>query len=219
MDTEKARLSANLQRAYTVYKTEGRTPMLQTPRYDDGLPLAPEVPPHAIKSSPIDLVCPTRQTPMFPDIVPPQTGFRPAPIQRLEGRMPTASHRVNTAAPRLTQSEDFTGGAYQGDGIEYEYQLDDAAGIPSLGFFRKPYTMPTNRQGRIGGSWRHIKQCTAQGGSNLLFVDGGIKESDCRAYPPFGIVRSKTMFNQKGQRMVPKIAGTSTSRAQGGFEY
>lgn len=30
----------------------------RTPRYDDGLPLAPEVPPHAIKSSPIDLVCP-----------------------------------------------------------------------------------------------------------------------------------------------------------------
>ena len=48
---------------------------------------------------------------------------------------------------------------------------------------------------------------------------GGIKETDCRQYPPFGLIRSKTMFNEKGQRLVPKIAGTSTSRARGGFEY
>ena len=48
---------------------------------------------------------------------------------------------------------------------------------------------------------------------------GGIKETDCRQYPPFGLVRSRTMFNEKGQRLVPKIAGTSTSRARGGFEY
>ena len=61
--------------------------------------------------------------------------------------MPTASHRVNTAGPRLTQSEDYSSAAQHAanldDGIVYEYQLDDAAGIPSLGFFRKPYTLPT----------------------------------------------------------------------------
>lgn len=48
---------------------------------------------------------------------------------------------------------------------------------------------------------------------------GGIKETDCKKYPPFGIQKSKTMYNEKGQRLVPKIAGTSTSRAKGGFEY
>lgn len=89
-----------------------------------------------------------RQTPILPDIVMPpgaHTGYRPSQIHRID-RVPTAAERVPTAAHRYTQSEDFAPApqmSYGGDDMVYEYQVDDTAGIPSLGFFKKPYTMPT----------------------------------------------------------------------------
>lgn len=43
---------------------------------------------------------------------------------------------------RLARSEDPQMYNNQEE-ITYEYQVDDAAGIPSLGFFRKTYSMPT----------------------------------------------------------------------------
>ena len=34
------------------------------------------------------------------------------------------------------------------------------------------------RQGRIGSSWRHIKQTNNYSGNNLLFIDGKLKNFD-----------------------------------------
>ncbi|KAL5007391.1 hypothetical protein ScPMuIL_016197 [Solemya velum] len=38
--------------------------------------------------------------------------------------------------------------------------------------------LPRERQGRIGGSWRHIREVRGHGGSNVLFVDGLVSMYD-----------------------------------------
>ncbi|XP_064603908.1 uncharacterized protein LOC135469241 [Liolophura sinensis] len=38
--------------------------------------------------------------------------------------------------------------------------------------------MPRSRQGRIGGSWRHIKEVLGHGGSQICFVDGLVRMYD-----------------------------------------
>lgn len=43
---------------------------------------------------------------------------------------------------------------------------------------------PVLRQGRIGSSWRHIKQTNNYSNSNLLFVDGTVRIDDSARYPP-----------------------------------
>jgi len=43
---------------------------------------------------------------------------------------------------------------------------------------------PVLRQGRIGSSWRHIKQTNNYSNSNLLFVDGTVRIDDSTRYPP-----------------------------------
>lgn len=43
---------------------------------------------------------------------------------------------------------------------------------------------PVLRQGRIGSSWRHIKQTNNYSNSNLLFVDGTVRIDDSSRYPP-----------------------------------
>merc|ERR1712227_925530 len=37
---------------------------------------------------------------------------------------------------------------------------------------------PRERQGRIGGSWRHIKEVLGHGGSRVVFVDGLVRLYD-----------------------------------------
>lgn len=43
---------------------------------------------------------------------------------------------------------------------------------------------PVLRQGRIGSSWRHIRQTNNYSNSNLLFVDGTVRIDDSARYPP-----------------------------------
>lgn len=43
---------------------------------------------------------------------------------------------------------------------------------------------PVLRQGRIGSSWRHIKQTNNYSNSNFLFVDGTVRIDDSARYPP-----------------------------------
>lgn len=43
---------------------------------------------------------------------------------------------------------------------------------------------PTLRQGRIGSSWRHIKQTNNYTNSNLLFIDGTVRIDDSSRFPP-----------------------------------
>lgn len=43
---------------------------------------------------------------------------------------------------------------------------------------------PVLRQGRLGSSWRHIKQTNNYSNSNLLFVDGTVRIDDSTRYPP-----------------------------------
>lgn len=40
------------------------------------------------------------------------------------------------------------------------------------------------RQGRIGSTWRHIKQTNNYTNSNLLFIDGTVRINDSARYPP-----------------------------------
>lgn len=43
--------------------------------------------------------------------------------------------------------------------------------------------LPTQREGRMGGSWRHIKQTNSYSNGNLLFIDGTVRINDSRKYP------------------------------------
>ena len=40
------------------------------------------------------------------------------------------------------------------------------------------------RQGRIGSSWRHIKQTNNYSNANLLFIDGTVRINDATRFPP-----------------------------------
>lgn len=40
------------------------------------------------------------------------------------------------------------------------------------------------RQGRVGSSWRHIKQTNDCGNANLLFIDGTVRINDSTRFPP-----------------------------------
>ncbi|KAL5009143.1 hypothetical protein ScPMuIL_014724 [Solemya velum] len=47
-----------------------------------------------------------------------------------------------------------------------------------------PETNPSfYRMGRAGGQWRHVRACTANTGSHMVFIDGVIKQSDNVVYP------------------------------------
>ncbi|XP_067942413.1 uncharacterized protein [Watersipora subatra] len=206
MDTS-ARLSANLQRAYTEYKTHGHTPVVnsnlsQTPL----LPVQCEGGPYVAKTFNAE-----KPSLTLPDISRPGSSYHlPPPLVRYD---------QTGSARRLARSEEVRG-SRDCDDLVYEYQVDDAAGIPSLAFFKKSYSLPTNRNGRAGACWRHIQQCTAQGGSNLLYVDGNVKSTDCSKYPPFGLIKSNTKLNHLGQRLIAKgQLPTYNSKAKSGFEY
>ncbi|PAA66840.1 hypothetical protein BOX15_Mlig029517g1 [Macrostomum lignano] len=45
---------------------------------------------------------------------------------------------------------------------------------------------PVFRSGRNGSCWRHVRQCTGNLGNNIMFIDGNVKEDDCRRFPPHG---------------------------------
>ncbi|RNA13687.1 hypothetical protein BpHYR1_009436 [Brachionus plicatilis] len=49
---------------------------------------------------------------------------------------------------------------------------------------QNPLGPPVLRQGRIGSSWRHIKQTNNYGNSNLLFIDGTVRINDSARFPP-----------------------------------
>ncbi|CAF0724183.1 unnamed protein product [Brachionus calyciflorus] len=49
---------------------------------------------------------------------------------------------------------------------------------------QNPLGPPVLRQGRIGSSWRHIKQTNNYGNSNLLFIDGTVRINDSMRFPP-----------------------------------
>lgn len=44
--------------------------------------------------------------------------------------------------------------------------------------------MKSLRQGRVGSSWRHIKQTNDCNNSNLLFIDGCVRINDSSRFPP-----------------------------------
>jgi len=111
-----------------------------------------------------------------------------------------------------------------------EYVIDDSAGIASTNLYRKSYILPMSRSGRNGGQWRHIKQALGQTGSNILFIEGTVKDDDVRRYPPFGILEPEMRYNHLGQRMLPRRLGDTggsagnrrnqfSNRAKAGFQY
>ncbi|KAF6027396.1 hypothetical protein EB796_014296 [Bugula neritina] len=107
------------------------------------------------------------------------------------------------------------------------YDVDDSAGMPSHAFFRKSYSLPLSRSGRSGGQWRHIKQATGQTGSNLLFIEGTVKDHDVSSFPPYGILQPEVRYNKLGQRLLPRRSASNytnrrnefNARAKAGFQY
>jgi len=59
--------------------------------------------------------------------------------------------------------------------------------------------------------------------NNLVEITaGGIKEDDCKRYPPFGIAKSKILLNNMGQRLIPQVKKGNTTynaKAKEGFNY
>ncbi|XP_074661751.1 uncharacterized protein LOC141914446 isoform X2 [Tubulanus polymorphus] len=52
--------------------------------------------------------------------------------------------------------------------------------------FRKQVEAPKIRCGRVGSSWRHVKQCLGNLGNQIMFIDGAVKTEDIDKFPPWG---------------------------------
>lgn len=61
--------------------------------------------------------------------------------------------------------------------------------------------MPRIRQGRVGGSWRHIREVLGHGGSRVLFVDGLVRRYDTEKF-------NQTLTQQRPLQILPNYSVT-----------
>ncbi|XP_064622474.1 uncharacterized protein LOC135484739 isoform X2 [Lineus longissimus] len=60
-----------------------------------------------------------------------------------------------------------------------------------------PVSAPRFHHGRLGSTWRHVRQCTGNAGNHIVFIDGTVKSEDVQRFPPWGYrAENQTIYNQ-----------------------
>ncbi|KAK3101127.1 hypothetical protein FSP39_001148 [Pinctada imbricata] len=132
---------------------------------------------------------PTYYTPARPASA---QGFTPAylwkdfePPARLQRERTTYGHmndwmKMNRGNVPLTMSDNNWHNLKQTEKLDHDLQFKKSYNnLTSKIAYRYPNPgKPRQRQGRIGGSWRHIKEVLGHGGSRVVYVDGLISVYD-----------------------------------------